>query len=148
MKLQHGGFSIELPDDWSDMSTLMFVGPPEAPALPTVSPVQGPAESVTVSFVVVDDEDARTVLRQQAKALETTDPSFRVLDEGPFTCGLGEGHRFRQTIEADGVEVHQLCVACVLGPVAVVATASATAERFDRCAPKLEGILESMRAGR
>ena len=147
MKLKHGALVIDLPDTWTDQSSLLFVAPREEQQLPTTAAVQRPTEAVAMNFLIADTDDPRAILEQQADRMRELHAGFEVLEDGPFTCGLGKGWRYIQRLTVAEVPVRQIAVACVIGPVAVVATASAAEARFQRCEKQLAAILESMRLG-
>ncbi len=146
MEIQHGGLLIDLPHSWSDQSSLLFVAPREEESLPTTAAVQRPTEAVAVGFVLAESRDARAILTEQTAQLAAAEPTLEVVAEGPFSCGLGPGWSQTQKLTVGETAVRQLSVACLIGHLAVVATASAAEARFKRCEEQLSSILKSLRS--
>ncbi len=145
MQLRHGGLTIEVPDDWEDRSTLLFVAPRDTAELPTVAAVQRPTEAVAIAFVrVKSGETAEDVMRSQAEQARALNPEFEVSDAGPIDSALGSGWCQTQSLTVFDMPVRQLSAAFVVGPVAVVATASAAESRFARCSEMLSSVLRSL----
>jgi len=144
VKLHHGALVVDLPNGWSDRSTLLFVAPPETQNLPTTAHVQEPTEAIAVHFSHTSAQSAQQVLHEQSEQLRQVDPNYRLVSEGPFSCGLGEGWRYTQELKVGEQYVSQLSVACLLKTLAIVATASAPSARFARNQAQLLTILESL----
>lgn len=148
MKVRHGNLGLEVPDSWSDQSTLLFVAPlPEAPALPMLRAQDEPTEAVSVAFRRAQGKSAQALLEEQAQALSTMDEGFVVLSSGPFSSGLGPGWKITQRVLMGGAALRQISAAFVLGPVAVIATAAASDARFERVEVALTQVLRSLSAG-
>ncbi|MBI3178680.1 MAG: hypothetical protein HYZ27_03410 [Deltaproteobacteria bacterium] len=145
MSIRHGGFVIDIPTDWSDQSTLVFVGPRPV-HLPTTAAVDPVSEAVAVSFVPGAKSEPKEILATQSAQLGRADPTFEVVSDGPFPCGLGEGWRYTQKLTVDGQQVVQLSVACRAGDVMVLATGAVDAGSFALCEARIAKILASMRA--
>lgn len=143
MHIRHGGFVLEIPADWSDQSTLVFVGPLPA-KLSTTTQMAPVSEAVAISFVRAARGEPQEILRTQAQQLAHSDPTFELLSSGPFSCGLGEGWRYTQKVTVDGQAVVQLAVACRAGDVMVLATGAVDANSFSRREAQLAEILRSM----
>jgi hypothetical protein len=146
MHVRHGGISIDIPESWSDQSTLLFTAPFPTETVPTAARLQQAAEAVSVSFIRDAGQTAKEVLAAQAQELGQHVPDFAVVSEGPFDCGLGKGWRYTQRFSVDGVSVQQLAVACPAGELVVVATAAAADYRFGHCEAQLRTILGSLRS--
>jgi hypothetical protein len=144
MKVRHGGFAIDIPSGWSDQSTLLFVGPRDRTTLPATHKVSPPAEAVAVTFAG-PSEDARALLEEQAEMLRAADADFEVLEEGPFECELGHGHRFVQKLDAGGTKI-QIAVAVPAHGATVIATATCAQERYGKVQEQLLRVLGSMTA--
>ena len=144
MHICHGGLVVDVPESWADRSTLLFVAPQEDNRLPTAQPVEQSTEAVSINFVRDVEGDASAVLHDQIERLRAVDPEFQMLHEEPFTCGLGTGWQITQRLHLAGVAVRQLVAACVVGRICIVATASATDERFSQHEPRLRAILQSL----
>ena len=136
VEVRHGGFALDLPEGWSDQSTLLFIGPTG----------DGFPDAVSVKFSLDAPATPRAILDAQAAQLGMVDPDFTVLDDGPFHCGLGDGWRFVQRLTLDGVVMQQITAAVIVGGVTVIATASAGEARFAEQEAKLVEVLESMRS--
>lgn len=149
MEVRHGGFSIDVPAGWADQSTLLFVAPREAPVEARALNAQvRPTETIAVRFVFGSDLDAQALLREHVDDLKVTDPAFALLGEGAFTSGLGAGRQQRQRITVGGVALVQIATCTVLGPVAVLATATAAEARLPHVEQALLAALSSMKAVR
>ena len=144
MKIRHGALQIDLPEDWSDQSSLLFVAPRDKHPARTAHPTQQTTEAVALNFVDAQGQDAQTILRQQSETLGAADPSFRVLAEEPFACRLGEGWLVTQTLTAADVTLRQLCLAVVIGRIVILATAACSDARFARNEAELRSILQSL----
>lgn len=141
MAIQHGGVKIDVPPNWLDRSTLLFIRPPHQ--VPTSASVDPSTEAVSVSFLT--DLSPQDALRRQFDQLRGIDPQLTLLSEEPFACGLGEGHAYIQRFRVEGRPMLQLVIACQAGDVVVLATGSAAEERFDGCREQLRQILASIR---
>jgi hypothetical protein len=146
--VRHGGFSIDVPAGWADQSTLLFVAPREAGDARVLQPQLRPTETVSVRFVLGPEGDAAALLAAQIDAMKVTDPEFAVLSSGPFASGLGAGWQQQQRVTVGGVALVQIATATVLGPVAVLATATAAEARLPHVQAALLGVLSSMKAVR
>lgn len=146
-EVRHGGFAIDVPDGWSDQSTLLFVGPLEPTSATSLESTRALPETIAIRFSMVGADDPRQLLIAQADQLADIDPDFEVTDEGSFDCPLGDGFQYTHRLSLDGVTMRQITVACAVGAVVIVATASAADERFDKKKAELIAILSSMRAG-
>jgi hypothetical protein len=149
MELRHGGLVIDLPEGWSDQSTLLFVAPPPAlvGAVPAANAVAQPTEAVSLRFAVAGGREARALLEEQTAALRRTDPALSLVEEGPFSAPFGRGWRVVQRLSLGGIALRQIAVACLRGEVALLATAVAGDAAFARAEETLLGILGSLRAG-
>jgi hypothetical protein len=133
---RHGGLCLDLPVDWADRSTLLFVAPPsDEGSLP---------EAVSIRLAYSDD-DPRAVLAAQEAQLRALDPELERVSEGAFASALGDGWQSEYRLCLEGVEARQIGVACATDELLVFATASAGAERFDAVADRLRTILGSLR---
>jgi hypothetical protein len=146
MQFRHGGLTLELPNDWMDQSTLLFVAPPTSENVMSTHKVAEQSEAISINFVLAPG-DVKALLAEQAEALGANDPGFEILEEGAFSCGLGEGWSYVQRMTIQGIPVRQLTVACPVGPIAVVATAAAPDGRFDDARERLHEILMSISTG-
>jgi len=146
MQFRHGGLTLDLPDDWIDQSTLLFVAPPTREHVMSTHEVAEQSEAVSINFVL-DPGNVRDLLSEQATELRRMDPGFEIVEEGPFSCGLGEAWFYVQRLSIHGIPVRQLAVACPAGQLTVIATAAAPDGNFDAARERLRGILESMSAG-
>jgi hypothetical protein len=146
MKIRHGALAIDLPAEWQDQSTLLFVAPRQTETLATTATVEQPTEAISVTFVT-DDDEPQGILARQAESMTKLDAAFEVLKQGPFTTALGEGWCYEQRFEMGGSVVRQLAVACRVGRVVVVATGAAVDARFERHRDKLTTILASLQIG-
>lgn len=144
MKLQHGRLSIDVPPGWSDQSTLLLVAPPDETSAPTASSVHHATEAVAVHFIIAGDDDARALLGQDIERLQKLDAELVLVEQGPFTCGLGEGWSTVQRYRLGGSVIKQISVCVLVGPVAVMASASTTDGGFDKKAPALWNVLRSL----
>ena len=150
MPLQHGGLVIEVPDGWADRSSLLFVAPREPSTLPSAVKVEEPTESLSVRFESVDPETtAMSLLEDEhARFVATVGIEPEVVEDAAFVCPLGAGRQRIQKIALGGAPLRQICVAVVVGKVAVLATATAGEARFARVKPQLERALAGLRCAR
>jgi len=146
MQIQHGALAIDVPADWQDQSTVLFVAPRTEESLTTLSTVEQPTEAVSLTFVT-DSDDPKRILERQAESLRKMDAGFELLGEGPFETALGSGWSYEQRFDMGGSVVRQLAVACRVGPVVVLATGAAVDARFDRHRNQLAAILASLKLG-
>jgi len=150
MLISHGALRIDVPTEWQDQSTLLFVAPRKQEMLTTLTPVEQPTEAVSITFVT-DDDDPKGVLARQAEALRQADPTFEVLAERPFDTKLGSAWSYEQRLDMGGTVVRQLAVACRVdsdgGKVIVLATGAAVDARFEHHRKKLVDILASLDVG-
>ncbi len=144
---QHGQVALDLPDDWADQSTLMFIAPPPAADVPTQANVEQPTESVRIEFTHNPFDSAETYIATQLEELGRADPSFaEALSSGPFKCPLGDGWHVVCQVNVDEVLLRQIIVGVELGPnVLLFAVATASQDRFESQEAALRSILESMR---
>ena len=145
MEIQHGGPVVDVPEGWADQSTLLFVAPPQSHAAPTVSKVAAPTEAIAIRFRVSNQQDAAALLGEEAAGLRSTDPELALVEEGPFRSGLGVGAFVIHRLQVAQTPLLQMSTATVLGPICILATASAAEARFPRVRAELERALSSMR---
>jgi hypothetical protein len=145
MRLRYGIITVELPKDWRDCSTLLFVGPPTErdASLPALNRQSPSAPSVAVQLVKHDGPPDALLARQIAE-LTRLGSTYELLGEGAFDARAGRAWSCSQRIQIDGRWVRQLSVAISLGGAAILATASATAELFELARERLEGIIRSI----
>lgn len=146
--IRHGGLEVDLPGDWEDRSSLLFVAPASDASLPVGNKVEASREAITIDFTFGDGRDAKVILEERAAGLRKIDPGFEVIEQGPFECGFGEAWCYEQRLTLGEVRVRQLAVVCCVGPVAISATAAASEERFGAVRPRLEAVLRSLRASK
>ncbi len=146
--VRHGGLAIDIPDGWADQSTLLFVAPRLEPNPRALHTELRPTETVSVRFVLGENLDAKELLAAQIDAMKVTDPDFAVVASGAFSSGLGAGWQQTQRITVGGVALKQLATATVIGPVAVLATATSSEARFPLVESALLATLSSMKAVR
>ncbi|MBI5511971.1 MAG: hypothetical protein HY903_24705 [Deltaproteobacteria bacterium] len=142
MLLQHGALAIDLPGNWLDHSTLLFLRPPDGIAAPTARIEQVP-EAISLSFM--RGVTAEVALLRQAEQLRALDPTMVVLRETAFPCALGAARAYEQRVTLNGRAVQQLVVACVVGEVTVLISAAASVERFPRYESELATIIKNIR---
>ena len=144
MELRHGGFVVDVPEGWQDQSALLLVAPP-----PSATPmkIDEPTETLAIRFVAVGANDTAISLLEgeQARLEAALESKVIVVDDAPFTCALGVGWHRTHKVSIAGVPLRQLCVAIVVGDVAVLATATAGETRFAKARPLLERALAGMR---
>ena len=143
MRLNHGALGIDLPPDWRNQSTLLFVAPRPKLNLPSTAEVQQPTEAISISFYY-DTQSPQALLGQQAEQLGQVHPGFAVIDDGPISSGLGDGWRYTQDLDMDGTPVRQIAAAFAIGPVTVLATAATVRETFEARREELTQILCSL----
>ena len=140
--LRHGGVVVDLPDDWADRSTLLFVGP--TPPSPTLQKQRVAQPSVSMTFVRAS-KSAREILEDELEGLRAMSLGFALASVEPFTCAFGDGVISRHRLELDGVSLVQLHAVAVRQTVAVRAVASAGELDFARLEPVLRSVLASLR---
>ncbi len=145
MEVRHGGLVIDVPEGWSDQSTLLFVAPRDEATAATVAKVAVPTEAVAVRFRMSEDKDAAAVLAEEFTGVRAADPDAEEIESGPFSCPLGAGAYRVARVRVGHAPLVQLTAAVVLGPVCVLATASAAEARFPRVREDLLRTLRSMR---
>ncbi len=145
MEVQHGGLIIDVPEGWSDQSTLLFVAPRDSQTAATVAKVAVPTVAVAVRFRGSDGLDAVAVLAEELSGVRAADPDAVELEAGPFSCPLGAGAFRVVRLRVSQAPLVQITAAVVLGPVCVLATASAAEARFSRVRDELLRVLQSMR---
>ena len=136
MEIRHGGLALDVPADWRDQSTLLFVAP--------IEDGERASEVVSVSFHA-GAIAPRDLLRDQADQMRAMDPALEVIGDGPFDCALGEGWSLVQKLTLDGNPVQQIVVACPAGGTTVMATAATSPDRFADRLEQLKSILNSLR---
>ncbi len=130
MQHRHQNIAFELPDDWNDRSTLLYIGPDDQP--PT---------ALSISFVEAADVTPKQVLHEQARLYAQSDPSFEVHEESAFD----EGWQMRQSMQTDNLNMQQVTIALRTGDTIVLATASCEASHYETSAEALSQILRSIR---
>lgn len=143
--VRHGGLTVDIPEGWSDRSTLLFVGPsPLAAALPTTQPVSQVAEAVAISFVPTEGKELTELLADQSTPLRAAAEHFEVLEEGDLQSGLGQGRIATQQLSVGSDRLRQLTAVFSVGEVSVVATATTGEAGFDVAKGRLMDVLESL----
>jgi hypothetical protein len=134
MKMRHGAIALEVPADWTDRSTLLFVGPPLE---------SGSSEAI--SMVFVESGEPEEALERQAEEIRELDPKLQILARERFEGKLGSGRCLLQRYLMNGIPVRQLVVALPLPSGGlVIATAATTEARFIKEEAALRRILSSL----
>ncbi len=140
--VRHGDLVVDVPAEWADRSTLVFVGP--APAAPAVVNERRAQPSLTVTFTRAS-KGAKALLDDELAGLAAMSLGFHALGDEPFACAFGEGVLSSHRLELDGVRVRQLFAVCVRGAIAVRAVASVGETDFAKLEPALRAALGSLR---
>lgn len=142
MELRHGKVKLDVPDDWLDQSTLLFVAP-RGDAEPVPAPAVTP--TLTVRFAFGAHVSPSELIELELSKLQVIQPSAERLWQGPFESPLGTGqmHHVRATLV--DVAIEQLAVAWVVGELGIVACASCGSRELERERPRLEAMLRSIR---
>lgn len=145
VRLRYGIMTVELPKDWRDCSTLLFVGPATErdAAIPSLIRQSPSAPSVAVQLVK-HDGPPDALLAKQIAELSRLGAPYELLGEAAFDAAAGDAWSCSQRIKIDGRWVRQLSVAISLRGAAILATASATTELFELAREKLESIIRSI----
>jgi hypothetical protein len=146
ISIQHAALAIDIPDEWRDQSTLLFVAPPPPPTDYADSKPKVPGQAIAVRFVEAAGRSASDYLKEQHVVAVATDPNARLINEAEFRCGLGPGRIMEQELTLAGHRLCQFSACVIIGPIAVLATAScgAGAPAVERT--KLVERLASLRA--
>ncbi|MDP2339998.1 MAG: hypothetical protein Q8O67_03485 [Deltaproteobacteria bacterium] len=144
MRLVHGGLALDLPEGWSDQSTLLFTAPVDDVPLPTAKRTTRPTESLAVTFGLAGSDDADAVVREEVEKLRAADPALELVEVRPFTGGLGTGSLAVVRLSLAEIALRQLTVAVVVGPVVIRATVSCVEGAFARREPALIALLQSI----
>jgi hypothetical protein len=143
--VQHASLALDVPAGWTDQSTLLFVAP--AAELNGVVPGRAaPGEAIAVRFAAATGRSAGECLQEQLRAVQLSDPKARLASESDFQCGLGAGRLAELELELAGERLSQLVACVVVGPVAVVASASCGSAAFPQQRAQLLSVLSSLRA--
>jgi hypothetical protein len=144
--IRHGELEIQLPEGWTDQSTLLFQGPPETASRPTLSRIADSNPTVSVRFFHRESADPRDVLAEEFRQLQAMDPGCTMQQQGPLSSELGEGwHLVHRS--GDAQEPMQQILACFCLPKTVVlACAQSHAHSFPALEPMLRTILRSLAA--
>jgi hypothetical protein len=125
-RMRHGRVSFDIPDDWNDRSTLLFVGPP--PSLPTANAARMPQPSMTMTFARTKGEhalqEARAILDEELAGLAAMNVGLEVLKMEEFETAIGKGALSTHRLSLEGLRLLQLQVVVVTGQIAVRAAAS------------------------
>ncbi len=144
MRLVHGGLALDLPEGWSDQSTLLFTAPVDDAPLPTAHRPARSTESLALTFALAKDADADAVVRDEVDKLRAADPGLVLVEVRPFSCGLGAGALAVVRLSLADIALRQLTAAVVVGPVVVRATVSCVEGVFARREPALLALLQSI----
>ena len=137
MQMRHGGLVLDLPEGWSDRSTLLFTGPREK---------DRPGPAMSVHFLIGEGKDPRGVLIQEFEKRAEVDPDAKVLEEGEFTSRLGQGWCLQQVSTLDDDAIRQVSVCFAIGPVCILAHATCDATQWDTEGPVLMQALSTIGA--
>lgn len=137
MEMRHGGLVMDLPEGWSDRSTLLFTGPRTTDA---------PGPAMSVHFLIGEGKDPRGVLIAEFEKRAEVDPTAKVLEEGAFRSRLGEGWCLQQESTADDLHIRQISVCFALGPVCILAHATCDAHQWDTDGQTLMQTLSTLGA--
>lgn len=144
--MRHGELEIQLPDGWTDQSTLLFQGPPESASRPTLSRIADSNPTVSVRFFHREAADPREILAEELRQLQELDPDCTLQTQGPITSALGEGwHIVHRTGEEQG-PMQQLLACFCLPKTVILACAQSHAHSFSATEPLLREILSSLAA--
>lgn len=146
MQVQHGRLSVDVPADWMDRSTLLFVGPP--PAAPTVAATRVAQPSLSVTFARAPKGEprgaARAVLDDELEGLRAMNVGLEVLGFEDFTCAFGSGVASVHKVSLDGVTLRQIHAVAIQGPLAVRAVAACGEADFAMLEHTMRGALASI----
>ena len=145
MEIRYGALVIDVPADWSDQSSLLFVAPASANDLPSTVKVEEPVETLSLRIVPHDDQTAQQMLDREEEKLLAVAAKPEVVEDAPFTCPLGNGWQRVHKVKIAGAPLRQICVVVVVGRLAVLATATSGEARFARVRPQLEHALASLK---
>lgn len=141
MKISHGGLGLEIPDDWTDASTLLFLGPAKES---TDSSKKNAREAISIHFAETDGQDAKEILEQSFEVTKKQEPSLEILEQKTFVCSLGEGWQMLQRLQVGTDAVKQYSACCVRGQLAILLTAAVSEDDFGGCQKRLLTALESL----
>lgn len=150
MQFTHGGFGIDLSEEWEDHSTLFFVRRRQE-SIPALAQVNAEAEAISIKFVRLDENeprDPRAFLGLQCELHAEADPGYELLSDGPFECALGPGWCCEERLTTEAGQSCQLLVAVRTNGPIIVVTAACSAHRFEKQRDVLREILESMHPAR
>lgn len=145
-KIRHGELEIVLPAGWTDQSTLLFQGPIEHPAPPTLSRVVASAPTVSVRFFHRERADPRAVLAEELRLLQELEPNCTLLQQGPFFSGLGDGWHIVHRAGDTGEATQQILACFCLQKTVVLACAQTSSHNFSATEAMLLEILQSLAA--
>ncbi len=125
-RMRHGRLSFDMPPNWSDRSTLLFVGP--APVLPSANVARMPQPSMTMTFARTKGErpleEARAILDEELAGLRAMNVGLEVLKIEEIETAMGKGSLSTHRLSLEGVRLLQLQIVVVTGEIAVRAAAS------------------------
>lgn len=130
-------FSLDLPDEWTDASTVTLLARPRELFTPNVQINQEP---------VPEDQGLRAYFTSQRAELQAGLPGFRLLGHGDRTVA-GQAALWHEYIWHNperSVDVHQLQVGLHAGGTIYTVTASALERDWAEFAPEAEQVLASL----
>ena len=131
--LRHHDFAIGMPEQWTDVTSVIVMGPAQDNYSPSITITRDYLNSPT---------SAEAYGKQQAETLakELEQQLYELVDEGPIELGETEAYRREHRFlvpEAGNARVQQAQVYIVDGTKAVVITATDLASRFEQTRPTL-----------
>jgi hypothetical protein len=135
MQLKHGRLTLEVPEDWVDQSTLLFVqrrADPEPVPAPTVTP------TLSVRFASGTGLTPQGLVDLETQGLER-------VGAGELEGSLGKGALVHVKVTLLDEPIEQLCAAFVVDGLGVVACAACGAREMKRERPRLEALIKALK---
>jgi hypothetical protein len=139
--LRHGKLSIDVPGDWLDQSTLLFVQPregAEAVPAPAVTP------TLSVRFAFGPGLVAREIVDAEVEKMTVLQPRLQRVSAGDFEGALGKGFMQHVRTSLMDAPIEQLAAAWVVGDIGVLACVACGGRELARERSRLEAMLRAI----
>ena len=148
--LQYGRLTLDVPDDWTDASSLLFVMPPsQGLAAPlSAKPAGTFTANVSVSTEPLeagDPTEPQAYLEAATALLKQSGAQFEDAGASAIKMGDRDGWAMERVLEHGGHVVRQLSAVTIVDGRAIIATASCEASRAPADLPKLRSFIEKIR---
>lgn len=146
--VRHGRLRMDIPSDWADRSSLVFISPPQSEPSIGLSGKKASEyhNNINVNFEPQpeDVDSTQEYLKSVSESLREAGMDFQDFGLTSITMGGYEGSCIERRVMLGDVWVRQLTAVAFMGDFMIVATTSTSEAVHKQELPKLRKLLESV----